>query len=103
MGEMKSNKKVMPFVQNLKKRLTSGENADVIFDRKLAFNELDLLEKMVPGLKKAAGLTVVEIVKVDEDGKNGVVGDDKKVEGLPPQAESAVPGAPTFGFENVEV
>jgi leucyl-tRNA synthetase len=103
-GKMGEMKKAMPFVQGLKKRLVSGEKADTVFDRKLAFDEVSTLKKMVAGLKKAAGLAVVDIVKVDEGGKTGVVaGNEKKVEGLPPQAESAVPGVPTFMFENVEI
>jgi leucyl-tRNA synthetase len=103
-GKMGEMKKAMPFVQGLKKRLVSGEKPDTVFDRKLAFDEVSTLTKMVAGLKKAAGLAVVDIVKVDEGGKTGVVaGDEKKIEGLPPQAESAVPGVPTFMFENVEI
>ena len=101
MGEMK---KAMPFVQGLKKRLVSGEKPEMVFNRKLAFDEVKTLENMVPGLKKAAGLAVVELVQVEEGGKKGhVVGEGKVVEGLPPHAESAVPGVPTFNFENVEV
>lgn len=103
MGEMKTNKKVMPFVQGLKKRLQAGEKEEVVFERKLAFNEIKMLENMVPGLKKAAGLAEVEIVKVDETGKAGTVPGGGPVEGLPAQAEAAVPGVPTFGFENVEL
>jgi leucyl-tRNA synthetase len=101
MGEMK---KAMPFVQGLKKRLVGGEKPELVFNRKLAFDELKALENMVPGLKKAAGLAVVELVQVEEGGKKGhVVGSGKVVEGLPPNAEGAVPGVPTFNFENVEV
>jgi leucyl-tRNA synthetase len=100
MGEMK---KAMPFVQGLKKRLVSGEKPDTVFNRKLAFDEVKTLENMVPGLKKAAGLAVVELVQVEEGGKTGkVVGEGRVVEGLPPNAETAVPGVPTFHFENVE-
>jgi leucyl-tRNA synthetase len=101
MGEMK---KAMPFVQGLKKRLIGGEKPEMVFNRKLAFDEVKTLENMVPGLKKAAGLAVVELVQVEEGGKKGhVVGEGKVVEGLPPNAELAVPGVPTFNFENVEV
>jgi leucyl-tRNA synthetase len=101
MGEMK---KAMPFVQGLKKRLVGGEKPEMVFNRKLAFDEIKTLENMVPGLKKAAGLAVVELVQVEEGGKRGhVVGEGKVVEGLPPNAEAAVPGVPTFNFENVEV
>jgi leucyl-tRNA synthetase len=101
MGEMK---KAMPFVMGLKKRLVAGEKAEVVFDRKLAFDEIQTLKNMVPGLKKAAGLTVVDLVEVAEGGKTGkAVGEEREVTGLPPQAESAVPGVPTFSFENVKV
>jgi len=101
MGEMK---KAMPFVQGLKKRLVGGEKPETVFNRQLAFDELKTLENMVPGLKKAAGLAVVEVVQVEEGGKKGlVVGTEKVVEGLPPNADAAVPGVPTFNFENVEV
>ncbi|RMZ71550.1 hypothetical protein GMOD_00006675 [Pyrenophora seminiperda CCB06] len=77
MGEMK---KAMPFVQALKKRLMAGEKPTVIFERKLAFDEMAVLRNMIPGLKKAAGLAEVEVVQ---------------------HAESAVPGVPTFSFKNI--
>lgn len=102
MGEMK---KAMPFVQNLKRRLQQGEPADKVLERKLPFDEIVTLNSMVPALKKTAGLKVVELVQIEEGGKKGkVVGGDGEgeKEGLPPQAESAVPGLPTFAFENVE-
>ncbi|EHK98238.1 putative Leucyl-tRNA synthetase, cytoplasmic [Glarea lozoyensis 74030] len=106
MGEMK---KAMPFVQALKKRLLAGEKPEVVFERKLAFDEVKILGNMVPGLKKAAGLREVSIVSVGEgegaEGKGGkVVGGDgvgSDVGELPANAESAVPGVPTFGFVNV--
>jgi leucyl-tRNA synthetase len=103
-GKMGEMKKAMPFVQGLKKRLMAGEKPEAVFNRQLAFDELATLNNMIPGLKKAAGLAVVDMVKVEEGGKKGVVvGDERVVEGLPPNAESAVPGVPTFSFENVEV
>ncbi|KAF4637500.1 hypothetical protein G7Y89_g586 [Cudoniella acicularis] len=100
MGEMK---KAMPFVQGLKKRLVGGEKPEMVFERKLAFDEVKTLENMVPGLKKAAGLKEVDIVEVAEGGKSGkVVASGEVKEGLPLPAEQAVPGVPTFHFENVE-
>ncbi|KAH8601856.1 hypothetical protein B0O99DRAFT_648443 [Bisporella sp. PMI_857] len=101
LGEMK---KAMPFVQSLKVRLISGEKPEVVFSRKLAFDEVGTLKNMVAGLKKTAGLAVVELVEVAEGGKSGkIVGEEKEATGLPPTAESAVPGIPTFAFENVEI
>ncbi|ORY56956.1 uncharacterized protein BCR38DRAFT_490398 [Pseudomassariella vexata] len=102
MGEMK---KAMPFVQGLKRRLQVGEPAEKVLERKLAFDEKVILKQMVPGLKKTAGLKLVDLVLVEEGGKKGAIfgGDGEGVkEGLPPQAESAVPGQPSFAFENVE-
>ena len=89
MGEMK---KAMPFVQGLKRRLQNGEVKEVVFERKLAFDEEETLRNMVPGLKKAAGLREVSVVRVGEEGSKG---------GLPQVAEGAVPGQPSFYFENV--
>lgn len=100
MGEMK---KAMPFVQGLKKRLMAGEKPEMVFERKLAFDEIEVLKNMVPGLKKAAGLSQVEIVKVEEGGKTGHVVGGGPVENLSHIAEGAVPGVPTFAFENVAV
>lgn len=103
MGEMK---KAMPFVQGLKRRLQAGESEEVVFNRKLAFDELEVLVQMRAGLKKTTGCIDVEIVALDEGGAGGTVaGSDKggeKREGLPPAAQAAVPGNPTFHFENVK-
>ncbi|KAI0162452.1 hypothetical protein BJ166DRAFT_268896 [Pestalotiopsis sp. NC0098] len=104
-GKMGEMKKAMPFVQNLKRRLQVGEPADKVLERKLAFDELHVLKGMIPGLKKTAGLKAIEVIMVEEGGKKGkiVAGDGEgEKEGLPPQAESAVPGSPNFAFENVE-
>ncbi|KAI9820765.1 MAG: cytosolic leucyl tRNA synthetase [Pycnora praestabilis] len=104
MGEMK---KAMPFVQGLKKRLVGGEKPQTVFDRKLAFDELETLREMSSGLTRATGCKSVEIMAVDEGGKTGCVvladgGEGNWREGLPPNAEQAVPGSPTFHFENVD-
>lgn len=102
-------KKGMPFVQNLKKRLLSGEKGDVVFERKLAFVEGEVLEKMVRGLRRTTGCKVVEVVKVEgeEADKRGIVvvgekeGEERKE--LPSVSGSAVPGSPSFHFENIEI
>jgi len=86
MGEMK---KAMPFIQNLKRRLVAGEKPNVVFSRKLAFDEVATLKHMVPGIKKAARLASIDIVQVEEGAKD-----------LPSSAEQAVPGIPTFKFDN---
>ena len=100
--EKNDMKKAMPFIQGLKKRLDAGEGKTEVFDRKLPFEELVVLKEMVPGLKQAVQKChAVEIIAV-EGGKIGVVveaGEQRK--DLPPVAEGAVPGGPTFYFENL--
>lgn len=100
MGEMK---KAMPFVQNLKRRLRDGEPVGSVLERKLAFDEKKTLIAMVPGLKRTAGLVAVDVVEVHEGSKKGVeLISGTEVEIKAPNADAAVPGNPTFFFENVE-
>ncbi len=101
------SKKAMPFVNTLKRRLESGETAESVFERKLAFEELVVLKEMVAGLRQSIQkCRAVEIVNVEEGGKNGkVVGGDGGNDGeerseLPQVAETAQPGSPSFQFEN---
>jgi len=101
-GEMK---KAMPFVQGLKRRLVQQkEKPETVFNRKLAFDELAVLKEMRRGLMRTTGCRDVSIVSVKEVGGKGVGGvtmEGEIVEGLQPVAESAVPGQPSFHFENV--
>ncbi len=92
MGKGPEMKKAMPFVQALKKRLVSGEAKEAVFERKLPFNEAEILEEMRKGLMKTTGCKEVNVVEVGEENR----------EGLPSMAEHAVPGHPSFLFENVE-
>lgn len=94
-------KKAMAFVQGLKRRLVSGEESTTVFNRKLAFSELETLDHMSAGLKRAANLAELEIVEIDGEG-SGVTFPGKRQVGTVPQvAEASVPGTPTFFFENV--
>ncbi|KAK4909560.1 cytosolic leucyl tRNA synthetase [Elasticomyces elasticus] len=103
------SKRAMPFVQQLKKSLESGVQAETVFERRLVFDEVKVLGEMVAGLKQSVQkCKVVEIVVVDEGGKAGevIAGSEgvqigSRREELPGAAESAVPGQPTFYFENV--
>lgn len=66
-----------------------------------------MLAQMRAGLKKTTGCIQVEIVIVDEGAKEGtMLGEDGERGGgigaLPLVAEVAVPGNPSFYFENVE-
>ena len=100
-AKMGETKKAMPFVQGLKKRLVQGgEKPETVFERKLAFSEEDTLAEMVPGLQRTTGCRAVEVVVIGADGVGTSQG--KRVETLPQSAEQAVPGTPSFYFENVE-
>lgn len=103
-------KKAMPFIQSLKKRLLAGEPSETVFDRKLPYDEISVLLHIRAGLKKTTGCIEVDIVAVEDGGKDGTrvhgegegeVERESKLEGLPPAAEMAVPGTPSFYFENV--
>jgi leucyl-tRNA synthetase len=58
---------------------------------------------MVPGLKRTAGLESVQILAVEEGSKQGkdLTNGGAEVEIKAPVAESALPGQPSFFFENV--
>lgn len=102
------SKRAMPFVQQLKKNLESGVDTATVFERRLGFDEVAVLREMVPGLKQTVQkCAAVEVIVVEEGGKRGrVVGARGETDGevtgdLPPVAENAVPGQPSFYFENV--
>lgn len=101
MGKMGEMKKAMPFVQGLKKKLQSGEPAEVVLNQKLSFNEKETLEQMIPGLTRTSGLKECRVISV-QDGKGTNIIDGSSVELSGPIPENAVPGLPTFFFENVE-
>ncbi|KAB2572598.1 Leucine--tRNA ligase [Lasiodiplodia theobromae] len=84
-------KKMMPFVQGLKKRLISGENPENVFEQKLFFDKLEVLQESLPVIRKASGLSSVEVVNVDQD----------QLSDLPQVAATSVPGCPTFHFSNL--
>ncbi|KAK5997199.1 Leucyl-tRNA synthetase [Cladobotryum mycophilum] len=99
LGEMK---KGMPFVQGLKKRLQAGESPSVVLEQKLAFDEKETLSQMISGLKRTSGLVVCDVLVVEEGGKKGIrLEDGQQVDISVPVAENAVPGSPSFFFENV--
>jgi leucyl-tRNA synthetase len=102
------SKRAMPFVQVLKRNLESGTAPDKVFERKLGFDEVTVLKEMVPGLQQTIQkCQSVEVIVVEEGAKVGKVvagtanvriGEERSE--LPPMAEGAVPGQPTFFFEN---
>ena len=94
-------KKAMPFVQTLKRRLLAGEQAEAVFQRHLAFDELKTLEQLAAGIKKVAGLKELVIIEVDGAGNGVTYPEQQQVKDLPQCAEGSVPGVPSFNFENI--
>ncbi|KAI8627983.1 leucyl-tRNA synthetase [Xylariaceae sp. FL1651] len=85
--DKKDMKKVMPFVQHLKRRLDSGEKAADVFARRLPFDEAETLREIVPGLKQ----TIPKLEAVDITTVEGET-----------EGKTATPGNPTFWFENIK-
>lgn len=88
-------KKSMPFIAALKKKLEVGEKegktTEEVLERKLAFDEKQVLEEMRAGLKATViRCKEVEIVEVEGD-----------VAKYPQAAQSAEPGNPGIGFVNI--
>jgi leucyl-tRNA synthetase len=85
---------VMSFIQGVKKRLDAGESTVDVFGRKLLFDERAVLGEMVPLLKQVVrncqDTVVVELEAARDAGSYS-----------PPGMDSAVPGGPTFSFENI--
>ncbi|CEP16505.1 hypothetical protein [Parasitella parasitica] len=81
------NKKVMPFVQEQKKLILAVGPAG--FNRTLTFNEIETLRLAKDEFKRALGFNTIEILGHEEWTEQ-----DMKA------AESAVPGAPSFSFQN---
>ena len=107
----KEVKRGMTFWLGLKRSVKGGEPQEEVFERKLAFDEQEVLGFMAAGLRKTTGCRVVQIIKVDgEEGeKKGKFafgeGQGKEIRSgeLPASAETAVPGTPSFHFENIQV
>jgi leucyl-tRNA synthetase len=94
-------KKAMPFVSMMKRRLEAGESPEAVFERSLPFDEVKVLQELVPGLKTTMMKLREVVVVVVEDGKGHVAGSGESVLNLPAAAESAEPGHPSFEFSNL--
>lgn len=92
MGKGPEMKKAMPFVQGLKRRIGAGEKPDAVFERKLQFDEVGVLNEMRRGLMRTTGCKEVIVTLVNDENRAT----------LSQVAENAQPGQPSFLFENVE-
>lgn len=99
MGEAK---KAMPYVKQLQRRLEAGEDTSAVLERKLGFDEQTTLLEMVSGLKRTTGFSKIVVVQVAEGTAKGkdLTDGGKEIDITTPIAQNAVPGAPSFMFEN---
>jgi leucyl-tRNA synthetase len=101
MVEKADMKRAMPFIQDLKRKLESGERPDAVLDRVLGFDEVEVLGEMIPVLMstvpKLRGVNIV----VNEGSHSGASGNpgSPAVE-VSQVASSAEPGNPSLEFVN---
>ncbi|KAK9458120.1 hypothetical protein V1511DRAFT_465096 [Dipodascopsis uninucleata] len=101
LGDMK---RAMPFVNHIKFRLTGNkESPEVVFNRKLIFDEIEIAKLAVAIFKRSIGSENVNVYVVNEASK--VAKDVFTGEEVPIQytkeAEAAVPGSPGIALVNV--
>jgi leucyl-tRNA synthetase len=96
-------KRAMPFVQELKRKLESGEAPNAVLDRTLAFDETMVLQELVPVLQSTVQrLKAVNVIVIDGETQDGGEADGKiRKSGIPQIATSAEPGNPAFEFLNL--
>ncbi|KII84124.1 hypothetical protein PLICRDRAFT_179802 [Plicaturopsis crispa FD-325 SS-3] len=88
------DKRVMPFVQALKKRITQL-GPETAFRRALPFSEVEALAEILPYLKKSLGLVDAEVLSVQEARTKEGPGYTLAI------IDSSEPGSPAFEYRNV--
>ncbi|KAF8064193.1 hypothetical protein FPV67DRAFT_1584778 [Lyophyllum atratum] len=89
------DKRAMPFVQAFKKRMAQF-GAQTAFRRTLPFSEREVLQEILPYLRKTLGLVDVEVLTVEEaKQKEDEPGYSKHI------IETSEPGSPAFEYRNV--
>lgn len=103
----KDMKRAMPFINQLKIRLNT-EDPKIVFNRKLNFNEVDTLKKVVNLIKnspysiKVEELQIIAFDNGSEKGKDVLTGEDVVVEIKGKVKDAAVPGFPGISLKKVE-
>ena len=96
-------KRAIPFIQALKRKLDSGEAPDSVLGRTLVFNEVVVLQELVPILQTTTPrLRAVHIALTDGRHQSGETADaGGRAGGIPQIASSAEPGNPAIEFHNM--
>lgn len=103
----KDMKRAMPFISLLKQRL-ANEEASTVFNRKLTFDEVDVVKSVLSNIEKSS--TTVEFKKVEiiafpngaTTGKNIVTGEEVAITVKGKVIDNAVPGEPGILIKNIE-
>lgn len=100
-------KRGMQYVQYIKSRLNGGESADVVFNRKLVFDEVETLKQLQELVQRSAQMTNIEqlqLIAIQDGGSEGVdIVSGEKVEVPNVKAtQDAVPGSPGLIIANIE-
>ncbi|KAI5966828.1 CDC60 [Candida pseudojiufengensis] len=95
----KDMKRAMPFINQLKFRLNS-EDPNLIFNRKITFNEIEILQKVLTLIQNSTfsvKIKEIEIISFDngsDQGKNILTGEDVIIDIKGKVKDNAVPGEP---------
>lgn len=102
--DKKDTKRAMPFIKGLKDRLDAGEDRGAVLNARLPFDEKRALAEMIPALTHTLQPRCSSVRVIEVQGTSGVdIVSGEAWEGeLSGTALAAVPGKPTFQFDNVE-
>lgn len=103
----KDMKRAMPFISVLKQRL-AVEDPQIVFNRELTFNEVEVVLSVVGNIQKAPAainITELEIIAVEngaDKGKNVVTGEEVEITSTAKKmVEQAIPGEPGIIIKNI--
>lgn len=102
----KDMKRAMPFISLLKQRLVR-EDPETVFNRKLTFDEVEVIKQVTSNIEKATysiEVKEVEIISFDngaKKGKNILTGEEVEITVTGKIVDSAVPGEPGVMINNI--
>ena len=103
----KDMKRAMPFINFLKQRLAK-ESPKTVFNRKLTFDEGELLKQVVPNLTKSTTTVKIAEIKLisfphgSKIGTDILTGEEVEITATGKVVEAAVPGEPGIIIKNTE-
>ncbi|KAI0594946.1 hypothetical protein F4775DRAFT_572023 [Biscogniauxia sp. FL1348] len=101
--DKKDTKRAMPFIKALKDRLDAGETRSAVLDARLPFDEKRALAEIIPALTHTLQpcCSNVQVVEVQPASGIDIVSGELWTGELSTIAMAAVPGKPTFQFDNI--